>query len=254
MSLNLDPNHRIRIGKDPESSIGSGWNPLDPTIESLARAHDHDDRRLRLGLIAAVVVHLVLFAVTWPQWSQPPQAVASSQQVFVVSQVRFQKPQPRAAQEVAVQQPKARKIPIPDPTPDDPEPIREELPSLTDVVADVVAEAGDVFGIPDGPPTSGPASGALNIGGDVLPPQKVHAPQPRYTEDARKARIEGVVILQTVVDTEGKIVDVKVLKGLPYGLTESATQTVREWRFKPATKQGQPVPVFYMLTVTFSIQ
>lgn len=251
MNLSNDTT-KVRVGKDRDRAIGSGWNPLDPTIVELTSETDRDDRRLRLAFLLAAIVHLVIFAVRWPASAEPPRDVGGGQKVFVLNQPRFEKPKPKAAQPIEVQKPKAKRIPVPDPTPDDPEPIREiEIESLPEV-SDVVADAGAVFGIPEGPPFAG--AGVLNVGGDVLPPVKIHFPQPRYTEEARRARLEGVVVLETVIDVEGKVDNVRILKGLGHGLSEAAVEGVRNWRFKPATRNGEPVPVRFILTVTFGIQ
>ncbi|MCE2559594.1 MAG: energy transducer TonB [Acidobacteria bacterium] len=84
--------------------------------------------------------------------------------------------------------------------------------------------------------------------------KRTFAPRPNYTEEARRARVQGVVILQAVVDAVGNVGYVKVLKGLPEGLTESAVQVVEQWRYEPATLNGEPVPVYINLTVNFSLQ
>lgn len=67
-------------------------------------------------------------------------------------------------------------------------------------------------------------------------------------------RVQGVVILETVIDEHGDVTDVKVLKGLPKGLSEAAVDAVRAWKFKPARKDGMPVAVFYVLTVNFTLK
>jgi protein TonB len=62
------------------------------------------------------------------------------------------------------------------------------------------------------------------------------------------------VILEAIIDEAGDVDEVTVLKGLPLGLTETAVVAARDWKFKPATRDGAPVPVFYNLTVRFSLQ
>ncbi len=92
-----------------------------------------------------------------------------------------------------------------------------------------------------------------HVGGDVQKPEKISSPPAPYTREAREARIQGVVIAQAVIDEEGRVTQVKILKGLPYGLSESAAETLKTWRFKPATLNGQPVAVYYNLTMNFRL-
>ncbi len=96
--------------------------------------------------------------------------------------------------------------------------------------------------------------GPIHIVGDATDPVKVHEVKPQYTEIARKARIEGVVILQATIDRNGDVTDVKVLKGLGLGLSEAAAAAVRQTKFRPATLNGKPVGVYYNLTVNFQLQ
>jgi TonB family protein len=88
-------------------------------------------------------------------------------------------------------------------------------------------------------------------GRDVLPPKRLAEVPAEYTAEARAARIQGVVILQLVLDEEGRVADVRALKGLPYGLTEAAITAVRQWRFEPAHRNGLPVAVEYNVTINF---
>lgn len=87
----------------------------------------------------------------------------------------------------------------------------------------------------------------------VRPPVKVYTPAPVYTEKARKARLEGVVVLQAVIGIDGKARDVKVLQGLGKGLDEKAIEAVAKWTFQPATLDGEPVAVYYNLSVRFRL-
>ena len=109
------------------------------------------------------------------------------------------------------------------------------------------------FDIPEGPPPAEP-EGPIIVAGDVTKPEKVSGPDPVYTEIARKARIQGVVIVQAIINKQGQVENVKVLKGLPMGLDQAAVEAVKRWQFKPATLNGKPVAVYYNLTVNFRIQ
>jgi protein TonB len=63
-----------------------------------------------------------------------------------------------------------------------------------------------------------------------------------------------VVIVQAIIDKQGTVTDVKVLKPLPMGLDKAAADAVAKWKFKPATLNGKPVDVYYNLTVNFTLQ
>jgi periplasmic protein TonB len=107
-------------------------------------------------------------------------------------------------------------------------------------------------GGPDGPGDSRPI--VFSIGSGMTRPEIVHQVQPRYTELARQSGTQGAVIVEAIIDQKGYVTNVRVLRGLPMGLDKAAVEAIQQWRFKPATLQGQPVKVYYMLTVNFTIQ
>ncbi len=212
-----------------------------------------DRKPMRRAIVLAVLAHALFFLLQIPEGRQVPHRIGKTRPVYVVQQVRFQPPPPRAEQQVPEKREKRRIIPIPDPTPEEPEPIRLaeiEVPEVDSLIA------GDaVFGIPDGPP--GPrrsAPAALRLDGHITPPERIFGPTPRYTEEGRQSRTQGVVILEAIVDEEGNVDEVKVLKGLPNGLSDEAVLTASTWKYKPALLDGEPVPVFLNLTIRFSLQ
>lgn len=85
-------------------------------------------------------------------------------------------------------------------------------------------------------------------------PAVTYQVQPRYSEAARRAGVQGAVTVEAVIDEQGRVTDVKILRGLPMGLDQEAVAAVRQWRFTPATLQGKPVKVYFSLTVNFRIQ
>lgn len=104
-------------------------------------------------------------------------------------------------------------------------------------------------------PTPEPVNDApIQVGGAVLKPEVLVRTEPRYTEVARKARVEGVVILRAVIDERGYVTDVQILRGQPMGLDQAAVDAVKTWRFKPATLHNKPVKVYFNLTVNFTLQ
>lgn len=93
----------------------------------------------------------------------------------------------------------------------------------------------------------------LRVGGDVKAPVAIDRPEPTYTESARKARVAGTVVVEAIISKSGRVEDVKVLKGLPMGLSVEAEEAVKKWRFKPGTLNGEPVATIFNLTVTFKL-
>lgn len=89
---------------------------------------------------------------------------------------------------------------------------------------------------------------------NVVEPRKIEAPFPTYTDVARRLRVEGDVVVQTVITREGVPVCLKVLDGLPNGLVPSVLETLESWRFEPATLDGRPVDVYFNLTIHFTIE
>jgi TonB family protein len=95
--------------------------------------------------------------------------------------------------------------------------------------------------------------GAFQIGGGVSSPVALVKVEPEYSEDARKARFQGTVRLEIVVDEHGIPRQMRVLRSLGMGLDEKAMEAVAKWRFKPGTKAGKPVPVVAVIDVSFHL-
>jgi TonB family protein len=90
-------------------------------------------------------------------------------------------------------------------------------------------------------------------GTPITRPLKISTPAPVYTEDARKQRITGPVILEVIIDREGCVTHPHLLQGLMPGLDRAALNAVANWVFAPAMLDGQPVPVYYTLTINFAV-
>ncbi len=109
---------------------------------------------------------------------------------------------------------------------------------------------GVVGGLPDAPPP--PPQQAIRVGGQIKTPRKLKDVPPTYPDIAKQARVQGVVILECTISPQGKVTDIKVLRGIPL-LNDSATSAVRQWVYTPTLLNGVPVPVIMTVTVNFKL-
>jgi len=99
----------------------------------------------------------------------------------------------------------------------------------------------------------GIGGGAFHIGGGVTAPKVIFDPEPEYSEEARKAKYQGTVVLSLVVGPDGVPRDISVSRSLGLGLDEKAVETVKTWRFEPGKKDGKPVAVYASVEVVFHL-
>lgn len=105
-----------------------------------------------------------------------------------------------------------------------------------------------------GPGSGGNIGGGLRrIGGGVSAPVVLFAPEPEFSEEARKAKVAGNVLVYLQVDTSGHPTHVRVLRGIGLGLDEKAMEAVRQYKFRPAMENGHPVAVEMNVEVNFQI-
>lgn len=109
---------------------------------------------------------------------------------------------------------------------------------------------GGGFGDGEG---GGAGSGAFRIGGGVSAPVPILKVEPEYSEEARKAKFQGTVLLAIVVDEDGRTRNVRVVRSLGMGLDEKAIEAVTKWKFRPGYKNGQAVPVMAQVEVNFRL-
>lgn len=237
-----------RVPKDHAAPSSASPSALPPYL-----VEDPRERRgLRLALVAAVACHLPLLLL--PDLGGPAAAAPEVEEpeAIVLRTTRFRPPvvPPTPPERRPPREERAVRVPVPDPTPTEPEPLRElELPPIDPLPENVVV-------IP--PPPAPPAPEAappevLRVGGVIARPRQLHAPRPAYTEAARRARIEGTVILEVCLDEHGRVGEVSVLRGQPFGLTESAVAAVSRWRYEPARLGGRAVPVRMTVSVHFEL-
>lgn len=99
----------------------------------------------------------------------------------------------------------------------------------------------------------GVGGGVYRIGGGVTPPQLIYKVEPEYSDEARKAKYQGTVVLYVVIDEKGLPRDIKVVRPLGLGLDEKAIEAVRQWRFRPGYMNGRPVAVAATIEINFRL-
>jgi TonB family protein len=99
----------------------------------------------------------------------------------------------------------------------------------------------------------GIGGGPYRVGGGVSAPKPLFTPDPEYSEEARKSKYQGVVVLWLVIGPDGRPHEIRVARPLGMGLDEKAIEAVRTWRFEPARKDGRPVAVQMNVEVSFRL-
>jgi len=100
---------------------------------------------------------------------------------------------------------------------------------------------------------SGPAPRApLRVGGRVMPPKPIYTPEPLYPPLAKQARIQGEVVIDAIIDTQGNVVQMQVVSGHPL-LLPAAVEALRKWRYQPTYLNDEPVPVQFLITILFRL-
>ena len=196
----------------------------------------------------AIALHAAVMFVHFPSFEQTFEA--KKENVIIVK--RYVPPPPKVERRQVKQQKLTRRVPVPDPTPDEPEPIREPEPEIQP--EPLPPDVEFLIGTPDTPPPSGPLLPGVE---GVTSPERIEATavKPTYPEIARVARVEGRVIVQAVILKDGSVSDVEILScNRPnMGFEESATQAVRQWRYKPAMQGSRPVDVYFTVVVEFDL-
>ena len=175
-------------------------------------------------------------------------------------------PSPAGPQPVHASMPHASQLPRVDRIPDEPAAASSET---ADAATSTEPSGGDEapgsggggsrFGVDggtgtvDAPIGDEPRGEPLVPGGAVSYPALVHRVEPEYPDAARRAHIQGVVILDAVITSAGDVEEVRVLKSVNPLLDDAAARAVRQWTYRPATLDGRAVRVRLTVTVTFSI-
>jgi TonB family protein len=132
-------------------------------------------------------------------------------------------------------------------------------PTDTAATAPPVADtAAEVPPVPETEPRPEPVERTTGVYSAVPPggtqPEELDRAIPRYPVAARRANVQGPVVIRGIVRRDGTIDNLEIIKDLPYGLGDEARRAVSRWRFRPATYRGEPIDVYYTVTVNFRLQ
>ena len=236
-----------------------------------------------MACVLAFLLHILLLVIVFPSFGS--RVFIPTEQVVVLRNLA--KPAalvgggdlPKAApKKPSVPKPKPIFVPIPDPTPNAPEPIiKKEIEDIPEIVKEIAElNIGDITA-PPGPAARGrggagtgtgaarsslegvgPGTGSDGIyeyGSGITHPQLIVKTTPSYTDEAIRAKVQGIVVLQAVIRKNGKVDSFKVLRSLGYGLEEKAMQEIAtKWKFRPGTLNGRPVDVLATIEVQFNLR
>lgn len=217
-------------------------------------SHPEDKKIKKIALLGAIIVHVIVFSIKVPSFTQYIESPEPPEPRYPVVKPIFPEP---ILEEPELLSPKLnveRRIPFPDPTPKEPEPVEEPGMKVNNDITFLGDEILPPYIEPITPPVQPPR--AAGIGGVSLPERIPESyVRPVYPEVPRKAKIEGSVFLRIVVRRDGSVGDIIVLRvSRPnLGFEEAAVDAVKQWRYKPATQQGRPVDVFMTVHVIFEL-
>lgn len=208
-----------------------------------------DKKIVWVAMAIAIVLHIVVLLANFPEMKA---ALKQKKKSNVIVVKKYVPPPPKVERKQVVRKKLTRKVPIPDPTPDEPEPIREPEPEIEP--EPLPPDVEFLIGVPEPPPPTGPLLAGV---GDVTNPELIaeSKTEPEYPELARVARLEGNVILQAIIHSDGTVGEVEVLRSNRpnMGFEEAAISAVQTWQYKPALQNGKPVDVYFTVFVEFKL-
>lgn len=235
----MDPSNSTR-GRSGELSWAVSWDA--------DRSEDRQGLALALGVAIAIHAALLLVRIAGETVALPTVDAVVHPRLETLALKRPEPPAPPAAAP-ETSSPEALRVPVPfELAP--PEPLLRAEPEVVPLIRPAAPPSTIAF--PASPPAMPETPVRFKPG--MTRPVRLAGGDPAYTEIARRAREQGVVILDAVIDETGSVTGIEVIKSLRFGLTESAVRAVGSWRFRPATLDGRPLAVRYTLTVRFALR
>lgn len=221
----------------------------------MAMAFEDAENGKYMNLSWCIALWSVLLIIWMPGFSFGDKVFDVTKQENQPQKRKVLKPPPeKPLEQVKTKETKAKKMPMPDLTPDEPEPVVEPDPPPE---PEVLPTDDWEIGIPDGPPE--PQGDTIARVGEVgvEPPVFTKKVQPSYPERAIKIRLQGYVILEAILRKDGSVDDIKVLRGLgkgKFGFEEKAAAALKQWTFLPGKVNGKPADVRMTLKIDFVLQ
>lgn len=210
---------------------------------------NEDNRPYRVAWACALAVHLLLFVTVFP--SSNSNLEAATRDDVVVIKIYVPPPPPELDPERVTVKRVAKRVPIPDMTPDEPEMIMDERIEYVDDLPIEYAGTEYIIGEPLSAPS--PMAQMARAGVDVQRPALIRRVQPEYPPLAVRARLECTVMLEARIDHAGNVVDTKVVEGCGLGLDDAAVKAVSQWQYSPTLLRGRPVDVLLTVRVAFRL-
>lgn len=233
--------------KDTSTPVGIGY---------IFSASSEQNNPLKVSIIISIIIHLILLWIVFPEAKvKEPEEVYRSRVVYLHPYKIYKPPKPPKKGSPVVKKRSKNILPIPDPTPDEPEPVTAALPELPPWAIES-DDAGDYeFGFPDGVPGGTGWGPVYTPGGDVTPPVLIKQVLPLYPKEATREHITTKVFLEAIIDANGIPQRIKIIYSPhdQFGFSREAIAALKQWRFRPGMKGGKPVAVRMNLEVDFRL-
>lgn len=201
----------------------------------------------KISIILAIILHIIIFIIKLPETTHYI-TQETNRNITILKRItpKFTKPQ-----YIEPTTKKFRTLPIPDPTPDEPEPIREK--KIIELKDSIIADSteSDLFVNYQTPSNYQDIPVHIKEKGELA--VLIYKVEAEYPEEARRARIEGVVILEAVINKDGTVGEIEILKSAHKSLDEASIKSVKQYRFIPGKINGKPVRSFFTVSITFTL-
>jgi TonB family protein len=217
--------------------------------------HDRDDSfELKQGLLIALLLFIPIVLLTFPERRQATCREEGTELVVFDPVLDTYVPPIRQLQPLVRTTLAVPNVILPPPTPHDPEPLVEDRrASPEEFAGDLRVSSKEHRGPRNSPPRRGPKQVREGVAG-LEPPQLIHGPQPEYPTLARRWSCEGIVVIEALIDTDGRVRSARLLHSpeRDCGLGEAALHAVRGRRYRPGVLEGRTVEVISTIRIRFS--